>query len=910
MTSGNIWARCREWAARVRGVLSGRRRDADLEDELRLHLDLAAEDTRRHTDPADGARRKATVRHGAVAQTMDALRDQRGLPWIDDLARDVRYSARTLARTPLFTTVVLVTLAIGVGANTAVFGVVNSVLLRPLPYPNASELVAIWHTAPGASGMSNLAGDLRLSPSMYFTYAEQNRTFQHLGVWFAGTATVTGVAEPEQVRNLFVSDGTLQALGVQPQLGRWLLAADQAVGGPRTMMLGHGYWLRRFGGDRSVLGRQITVEAQTREIVGVMPKGFRVVDAEPDVIVPFGLDRSRVTLPGFGLQGVGRLKAGVSLEQASADIARLVPIWMRSWPAAPSVDPLIYESWKITPALRPLAQDVVGNVSRALWVLMGTIGIVMLIAGANVAGLLLVRTESRQQELAVRAALGAGRGRIIRGLLVESLVLGLAGGALGLAVASVGLDILVSRGPESLPRLNEIGIDWRAIVFALVISLGAGLVFGLLPALKYAGTRIATSLGGAGRTSTATRERHRARNALVVAQVALALVLLISSGLMIRTFQALRNVDPGFVRPDTLQTVEISIPPSLVPEPQHVARLQNDIVDAIAAIPGVTSAAFVSVMPMVPRTPDWDAISVEGRVYPAGEIPPLRFFKSISPKFFETSGTRLVAGRDLTWTDIQEHRNVVMMSENLARELWGSPQEAIGKRIRTVDISPWREVVGVVQDVHDNGAHEPAPTTVYWPTLSESSVSAGKLNVERTVTFAIRSPQAGSDSLLGQVRSAVWSKNATLSLAAERTMQQIYDASMARTSFTLVMLGIAGAMALVLGVVGIYGVLSYAVSQRTREIGIRLALGAQRTELKRMFVRHALTLTAIGTVLGLAAAASLTRVMSSLLYGISPLDPLTYVAVPVVLLSAALLASYLPARRAAAVDPVLALKTD
>jgi predicted permease len=841
---------------------------------------------------------------------MDVLRDQRGLPLVDDLARDVRYATRTLARTPLFSAIVIVTLAIGVGANTAVFGVVNSVLLRPLPYPQSSELVAIWHTAPGAAGMSNLTGDLRLSPSMYYTYAEQNRTFQHLGVWFAGKSTVTGVGEPEQVSSLIVSDGVLEALAVQPHLGRWLLASDHEVKAPRTVIIGHGYWLRRFGADRSVIGRQLTVDSRPREIIGVMPEGFGVVNATPDVIVPFGFDRAQQRLPGFGLQGIGRLKPGVTLEQASADIARLVPIWMRSWPAAPSVDPRIYENWRITPALRPLAQDVVGGVSRALWVLMGTIGIVMVIASANVAGLLLVRTEGRQQELAVRAALGAGRARITRGLLVESVVLGLAGGALGLVVAAIGLDVLVSRGPESLPRLDEIGLDWRAIAFALFISIFAALVFGLLPALKYSGAGIALSLRSAGRTATAGRERHRARNALVVAQVALALVLLVSSGLMIRTFQALRNVDPGFIRPDTLQTFELSIPPSLVPEPARVVRLQNDIVDAITAIPGVTSAGIVSVMPMVPQTPEWDAINVEGRVSPAGEIPPLRFFKSISPGFFATSGTRIVAGRDLTWTDVHEHRPVVMVSENLARELWDTPHAAVGKRVRTLDTSPWREVVGVVQDVRDHGAHEPPPSTVYWPLLVDSASRPDQLNVERAVTFAVRSPQAGSQALLGEIRSAVWSKNASLSFAAERTMEDIYDASMARTSFTLVMLAIAGLMALVLGVVGIYGVLSYAVSQRTREIGIRLALGAQRAELKRMFMRHALILTGTGTLIGLGVAAGLTRVMASLLFGISPLDPVTYVAVPVVLITAALVASYVPARRAAAVDPVLALKTD
>ena len=835
---------------------------------------------------------------------------RRGLPWLDDLTRDLRHGVRTLGRTPTFTAVVLLTLAIGIGANTAVFSVVNSVLLRPLPYPQPERLVAVWHTAPGASGMSNLTGDLRLSPSMYFTYAEHNRTFEHIGVWFAGSATVTGIAEPEQVRSLLTSDGMLPALGVQPMLGRWLSPADQVPGAPRVVMLGHGYWRRRFGGDRAVIGRGITIESRATEIVGVMPEGFRVVNVEPDLIVPFGIDRSRLTLPGFGLQAVARLKPGVTIAEASADVARMVPIWMTSWPAAPSVNPRVYETWRITPALRPLAQDVVGNVTNALWVLMGTIGIVMLVACANVASLLLVRTEGRQQELAVRAALGAGRGRIVRGLLVESALLGCVGGLLGLALARTGLGVLVSAGPATLPRLNEIGLDGRALAFTLAISLLSGLLFGLMPALRYAGPRIAEVLRGGGRTSSQSRERHRARNVLVVIQVALALVLLVGSGLMIRTFQALRAVEPGFTRPDQLQTVEVSIPTVLVPEPDRVGRLQHDIVQRLSAIPGVTSVAFASVMPMDPRTPDWDAVRAEGTTYSPTEVPPLRLFKSISPRLFETSGTRLVSGRDFTWTDLFDHRHFVMVSENLARELWGTPAGAVGKRIRTVDASPWREVIGVVQDVYDNGVSEPAPTTVYWPALGENSIRAGRVTVERTVTFAIRSPQAGSETLLSQVRAAVWAAHGSLSLASERTLQDIYDQSMARTSFTLVMLVIAAGMALILGVVGIYGVISYAVSQRTREIGIRLALGAQGGELKRMFVQNGLMLASAGMAIGLLAAVGLTRLMSSLLFGVSPLDLPTYAAVPIVLAGATVLASYLPARRAAAVDPVEALKAE
>jgi predicted permease len=900
----------REWIGRLWGTLRRRRADRDLEEELRLHLELAAEDARRRGGSPESAARAARLTAGGIPQAMEALRDQRGLPWLDDLARDLRYGLRTLRRSPGFALVASSTLAIGIGANTAVFSVVDGVLLKPLPYPKPDQLVAVWQTAPGAPGLSTVSGDLRLSASMFFTYAEHNRTFQQIGVWFAGATTVTGVAEPEQVRTLLVSDGTLQALGVQPMLGRWLSQADQVPGAARTAMIGYGYWQRRFGGDRSVIGRGITVESLPREIVGVMPKGFQVADVDPDLIVPLAFDRSRATLPGFGFQGIARLEPGVTIAEANADLARMVPIWMSSWPAAPSVNPRVYESWSIAPALRPLKQDLVGNVTSVLWVLMGTIGIVLAIACANVANLLLVRAEGRQQELAVRAALGAGRGRIIRALLLESVLLGLIGGALGLALAHAGLRALVAMAPSGLPRLSAISIDQRALAFAGVVSLVSGVLFGLIPAFKYAGPRRSWTLRGGGRTASDSRERHRARNILVIAQVALALVLLVSSGLMIRTFVALRAVDPGFAHTEPIQTLRISIPASLVREPERVTRVQNAIVDKLAAIPGVTSVAFATAIPMDTLTPDWDAIFAESRTYAADQVPPFRLFKAVSPGLFQTIGIRLIAGRDYSWTDLYDCRPVVMVSENLARELWGTPAAAIGKRIRTLTGAPWREVIGVVQDVRDNGIQAPPPAIVYWPSMGESHYRSGQVVVERTVTIVVRSERAGTESFLSQVRQAVWSVNASLPLASVRTMKEVYDQSMARTSFTLVMLAIAGAMALVLGIVGMSGVISYAVSQRRREIGIRLALGAQQGELKRMFVRHGLMLAGAGVAIGLGAAAGLTRVISSLLYEISPMDPATYVAVPLLLVTAAVLASYLPARRVAAVDPVEALKAE
>jgi predicted permease len=825
------------------------------------------------------------------------------------IGQDVRFALRSLTKTPGFTLVAVLTLALGIGASTAIFSLVNSIVLRPLPYPRAEELVSVWHTAPGAEGMGNLASQLRLSASMYFTYAEHNRTFSSLGVWAADTATVTGAGNPEQVRRVFVSDGVLQTLAVPPTIGRALGPEDQVPGAAaRAVMLGHGYWTLRFGGDPSIIGRTITVDSNVSHVVGVMPRQFRVVDVEPDLIVPFAFNRAGLRLPGFGLETVGRLKPGVTIVEANADVTRMVPIWMRSWPAPSGVDPSIYETWQITPALRPLAADVIGNVAQVLWVLLGAISIVLLVACANVAGLMLVRLDGRQTELAVRAALGAGRGRIVRALLVESTLLGLGGGVLGVALAMAGVRLLMTHGPETLPRLHEVGIDALALTFAFAAVLLSSALFGIVPALRNAGQAIVGTFQSKSRSSSDSHERRRARDTLVVAQIAMVLVLLIASGLMIRTFQSLRAVVPGFTSPEEVQTVDVVIPGSLVPEPERVARLQHDIANRLAAIRGVGTVGFASVVPMTGGTPDWDVIFAEGRDYDANTLPPMRFFKRVSPQYFEAMGTPLVGGRDFTWTDLSDQRRVVMVSENLARELWGSPEAAIGKRIQTLPGRPWCEVVGIVRNVHEHGADVPAPTIVYWPTFGESAYREGQSTVVRGVTFTVRSPQAGTEHLLASIRKAVWSANGGLSVSSERTMKDIYDSSMARTSFTLVLLAIAGGMALVVGLVGLYGVISYAVSRRTREISIRLAVGAPPHQVRYLFVADGLRLTAIGTALGLIIATGLSRTLSSVVFGVSPLDLPTYTIAPIGLAITALVASYLPARRAARVDPLVALR--
>jgi predicted permease len=886
-----------------------RERLAELESYIQIETD---ENIARGMTP-QAARAAATRKLGNSTRIREEIYKMNTIGFLDSLVRDFRYALRAMRRRPTFTLAAVLTLALGIGANTAVFSVVNGILIKPLPYPHPEELISLGHNAPGFN-----AEKLNMSPTMYFTYRDENRTFQNIGIWSTGGQSVTGLGEPEQVRTAFVTYGVIQALGVQPMLGRWFTEADEAGAsgtGPDAapaVMLTYGYWQRRFGGERSAIGRTMTIDSRPSQIVGVMPPDFRFPTFDAEIILQQRFDRSRLTLGGFGMLGLARLKPGVTLAQATADVERMIPIWVNAWPTLPGWDRQIFAGWRITPAFRPLKNEVVGSVANMLWVVMATIGIVLVIACANIANLLLVRAEERRQEFAVRAALGAGRGRIARELFVESFTLALIGGAFGLVLAVGGLALLARVGPSNLPRLADITIDPLVLLFAAVASLFSGLLFGSIPALRNS-SQISSGLAGGTRGSSGSREHHRVRNVLVVVQVALALVLLVSSGLMIRTFAALRNVQPGFARPAEIQTVRIWIPATQIREAQRFTQMQHDILDKIAAVPGVTAAAIASNVPIDGRISGADPIIAEDHSDPSGQPPPVRRFKYVSPGYFRAMGTQMIAGRDLAWTDIERKIKVVVISENLARELWNEPSAAIGKRIR--EPAPgngppvWREVIGVAEDVYENGPHQKAPGMVYWPIMMDNFYGTPMYGT-RAIAYVVRSERAGTESFLVDVRQAVWAVNSNLPVFLVSTMKELYDRSLAQTSFTLVMLAIAGLMALVLGLIGIYGVIAYTVSQRTREIGIRIALGAQQAELKRMFVRHGLVLSGIGVVMGLSAAAAVTRFMSSLLFEIGPLDATTYGAVLFVLLTAASLASYVPARRASSVDPVDAIKAE
>ncbi|MGA3049519.1 MAG: ABC transporter permease [Terracidiphilus sp.] len=822
------------------------------------------------------------------------------------LMTQLKQVLRRLGRAPMFTAITLLTLAIGVGANTVIFSVIEGVLLKPLPYPDADRLIGVWHSAPGVN-----IKDLNMAPSVYFIDREQNTTFEDIGAYDGDAVNVTGSGQPEHVRGLDVTDGTLPLLGVTPALGRVFTRKDDTAGAPQTVLISYAYWQQKFGGASSVIGTSITVDGTARQIIGVLPRDFHFLDF-PDaaIVMPFQWDRSKIKLGNFSQRALARLKPGVTMQQASADMARLLPITMRSFPPPDGFSVSLFEKAHFLPNLRPLKQDVIGDIGKVLWVLMGSIALVLLVACANVANLLLVRVEGRRQELAIRSALGAPWKRSAGDLLFESLVLGLVGSAIGLALAYPALRAIVATAPTGLPRIHEIGIDIPVLLFTFGLALFTSLLIGVIPIVKFAGVRATTGLREGGRALSQSRERHRARKTLVVVQVALALVLLICSGLMIRTFRALMHVDPGFTSPDSLQSFRFYIPETQIPDTQaeRVVHQEQDILNKIAAIPGVYSVSFANSVPLDGFDTN-DVLYIKDHVYGEGELPPIRRFKFISPGFFSTLGTHLVTGRDLTWADVYDKHPVAIVSENFAREYWHSDNDALGKKIRVASTDDWREIVGVAQNVHEDGIDQDAQSTIYWPVMMQN-FEGQKTELRRGIAFAIRSPRAGSQAFMREIQQQVWSVNSGVPLADPTTVGELFTKSMARTSFTLVLLCIAGAMALLLGIVGIYGVIAYTVSQRTREIGIRMALGAQRGELTNLFVRQGIVLTAIGAACGLIVAFVAMRLMSSLLFNVSPVDPTTYIVITAGVLATAYLACYLPSRRAATVNPVNALRSE
>jgi putative ABC transport system permease protein len=818
-----------------------------------------------------------------TSQHRTAIRGARMSTWSSGWTSDVRHAARSMRRSPGFAVVTVVTLALGIGATTAIFSVVYGVLLKPLPFDEPERLVSLMHR-----GSIENVPVMNHGPATYFVALDNHRVFEGVGAWETNRVSITGGGDPENVEALAVTHRTLPLLRVQPVMGRHFRAEEDSPGRPLRMLLTYSYWQRRFGGATNAIGQSLQIDGIPAEIIGVLPSSFRFLREQPAIVMPLQLDRADAYHIEFDFMALGRLKPGVTLSQANADMAR----WLTFLPP-------VFGILELRPYVRPLAADAIGDVGRVLWILLAAAGIVLLIACGNVANLFLVRAEGRQQEFAMRAALGASRGRIARALLTESVLLGLASGAVGLLFAVGAIGLLRSIAPAELPRVDEIEIDVTVLLFTLAIAVLSGAFFGLVAVMRFAKLNPGALREG-GRWASDGVGRQRTRNALVVAQVALSLTLLIVSGLMIRTFALMRSVAPGFTQPEQVQTFRIALRESTIGSDERFARTVESIAERLAQVPGVRSVGVASSITMDGED-NGNPLYVENEPVPA--LPPLRRFKTVGPGYFETMGNRLVAGRPITWTDIHHRREVIVVSETLARKHWQDAASALGKRVRHSSDTPWMEIVGVSGEERDDGLNRPPTPIIYWPLLNDSYQT-------RTVAFAVRSTRVGTAGFQRELERAVWSVNPNLPLAAVQTVEEIQSHSMAQTSFAMVMLAIAATVALLLGAVGIYGVVAYIATQRTREIGIRMALGAQIGDVRGMFLRHSLGLTATGIALGVVVAVLLTRVMSGLLFGVGPMDPVTYVAVSAALAAVALLATYVPARRASRIDPIVALRAD
>jgi putative ABC transport system permease protein len=888
-----------DWQSEVRARLAPLRlrpeREADIVDEISQHLAERYREATAAGASSDEATRLALAEFRAgnvLAQRVAELRQAHAPRTVTagistghllaDIWHDVRYAMRAFAKQRAFAGTAVLILALGIGATTAIFTLIYGVLLKPLPFDEPEALVTLRHDSLLFAGMNQ-------GPATYLTYRENYEAFEDIGAWDGALVSITGDGEtPERVDALMVSSSTLSLLRVQPQLGRAFGAEDDLPGSPPRAVLSSDYWQRRFGGAEDIVGRLVTINGTRTEVIGVLPASFKFLSSRPAVLLPLPLDPSAPRWISFGFQGLARLKPGVTLEQANADVAHMISL------LPPAFAPL-----ELRPSVSPLADEVTGNVAEVLWILLAAVGIVLLIACGNVANLFLVRAEARHQELATRAALGASRGRLARTLLTESVLLGIAGGVFGVALATAATALLQAIAPAQLPRLDDVGLSPPLLLFAAALSISSGVLFGLFAVARYGSPGVAMLKSGS-RSAGDAPDRNRARNAVVVGQVALALTLLIVSGLMMRTLVAMLDVDPGFTQPEQVQTFVVAIPPNFIPDNEQAARTHHRIAERLEQVPGVVSVGLSSSITMDGED-NGNYLTAEGQP-DEGPAGPLRRFKSVGPGYFETMGNPMIAGRAIEWSDIFERRGVVVVSAALARELWQEPSQAIGKRVRTLN-SEWSEVIGVTGDERDDGLNRPVTTIVNWPILNQ-------VYRWRTMAYAVRSDRVGAPGFLRELEQAVWDVNPDLPLASIRTLAEIQATSLAQTSFTLAMLAIAASVALLLGVVGIYGVISYVAAQRRREIGIRMALGAQMADVRTLLLRHGLWLTGTGIVLGIGLAFLVTRVMSAYLFGVGPMDPVTYVSVSALLAGIASLATDLPARRAARVDPNVALRAD
>jgi putative ABC transport system permease protein len=809
---------------------------------------------------------------------------------MDTLLQDLRYAVRMLLKSPGFTAVAVATLALGIGANTAIFSVVNAVVLRPLPYLDPARLMMVWLDNPRQS----IHEDVSSFPN-FVDWREQNRVFDPLVTFYGTGFNLTGGGEPEQIRGAVVSAGFFRLFGVEPLHGRGLATDENEPGREQVVVLGHGLFKRRFGADPTVVGRTVSLGGRPFTVVGVMPPGFRF-PAEAELWVPLAPTGPFADLMGsrnsLWLKVVGRLKPGVTLAQAQAQMSALAAALEKQYPDANA-------GYGVN--LEPLHEEIVGGIRPALMVLLGAVALVLMIACANVANLLLARAATRQKEMAIRSALGAGRRRVTRQLLTESVLLSLVGGTLGFLLALWAVDLLLALSPPGLPRLDEVGVDGRVLLFTLMVAVLTGLIFGLAPAVQTWKLDLNESLKEGGRASSEGGRSRRVRGLLVVGEMALALILLVGAGLLFKSFLHLREVEPG-LDPRELLSARISLPRLKYQDGPPVVAFYDQLLERVRALPGVESASAISTL-LLGRLAQSTSAQIEGRPpSSAADLIPVPY-DSITPGLFRTLGTPLLRGRHFTERDDARTPPVAIINDTMARRFWPG-QDPIGRRFTFGDPrqpdTVWFSVVGVTGDVKRSGLDsEPRPES-FFP-LAQSP--------DRTMTLVVRA-RTDAAGLAAAVRSAVWSIDPDLPVSDVRTVEELLAESVMERRFTMLLVGFFSAVALVLSALGIYGVIAYWVTQRTHEIGVRMALGARPADVQALVLRQGLRLAGLGIALGLAGAVGATRVLRSLLYGVSATDPATFAAIPALLAFVALLACYVPARRATRVDPLIALRCE
>lgn len=812
------------------------------------------------------------------------------------LLQDLRYGWRSLLRARAVTLTALVALALGIGGTSAIFSVVDAVLLEPLPLGDPGRLVAILHHR-----------DRPVAPANFLDWKRRTASFAQMGAAEAWSPSLTGDGTPEKVPALRLTTEALALARVQPTLGRLFAVGEDEPGRELEAVLAWGFWQRRFAGDPHVLGRAITLDGRPYRVVGVMPPGFDFPlfwAHDVQLWAPLALGARAASREGQSLRVLARLRPDVTVEQARAEMTVLTTALEREYPGT---------NRDVT--VTPLRDLVVGDVGPALLVLLGAVGFVLLLACANVAHMLLARASARERELTIRVALGASRARIVRQLLTESLLLGTFGGALGLALAGWGVRALVSLGGAGLPRAGEIGLNARVIAFTMLVSVATGLIFGIAPALRASRTTLAGTLRESGRGTTGGARQQRLRDILVASEFALALVLLAGAGLAIRTFVALRDIDPGF-DPRGVVTMSVSYTGSSIGAPESRVSFMTDLIARVNALPGVARASAINHVPIAGDL--WGtSFFVEGRPLPKQGDAPSAAYRVVLPGYFAAMGIPIRSGRDVAPSDRLGAPAVVVINEYMALKQWPG-ESAIGKRI-TLDRpdanSAWMTVVGVVKNAVRSDWAAPPSEEIYVPWLQESRYLTSTAPHVSYMSLVVRAdcaarPRCDAASLVPSLRTAIWSFDRNLPVTEVRTMEQVVSEANARPRFTLILLAAFAGMALVLAAVGIYGVMTYAVSRRLHEIGVRLALGAEPVSVVWMVVREGMSVALFGATVGIAGALFLTRSMSGFLYGVRAADPLTFVGVSLTLMAAALVATYLPARKASRTDPLLALRAE